>query len=451
MRKTRFYKSSTPSSYKNVVYFLFGAVGIFMLLQSCQGNSNQATASADADYENLCSTYEDANSKIKSIEEGCTPNDLQSLEQTIKKLHFNYNEEEIPEEKLNSYKKKAHAIDSLRETLNDQLDEIVPQLKLKYKSVSDTLVAAPGTEYAVFLMRGDTLFVDFEGEEPTKLNVLNADSEKNIASYSKKSEYHFKTAIRNSAVYLIEIKTPQTQYINLDIAKKNPEHDKLMATMDVITTIDSAGVGDFHAKETQTVKMKNLFMNPRKISLRSNLKSAFSGSNRSVVALQLPKGSLNVVYQLRISTSKSNQGSDGDFFDRAKESYREIKFLGLPIYESTKEGNSVIRELLGYLTDPPKEEDAYCDMYVFHSQSEAKRFQDHKPVTELKYDVDLSTIGTQSCTNCMDVKGSNTLYLGFENSHTTKDVYVWLEALATTKSKEYYRCYYTSVYKESEE
>jgi hypothetical protein len=93
---------------------------------------------------------------------------------------------------------------------------------------------------------------------------------------------------------------------------------------------------------------------------------------------------------------------------------------------------------------PLREEDAYCDMYVFRSQSEAKKFQDGTAGTSaLKYDVDCSTVGTQSCNGRIPTNGSTKLYLGFENVRMRYTNYLWVEAVAVVPTTEYYRTKYT--------
>ena len=122
--------------------------------------------------------------------------------------------------------------------------------------------------------------------------------------------------------------------------------------------------------------------------------------------------------------------------------YKQIKFMGLPLYEkSTSNG------LLNTLLDdnrPLRDEDAYCNMYVFRSQTEAKKFQDGKASAgDLKYDLDYSTIGTQSCNGRIPSHGASTIYLGFENVRVRYKNYLWVEAVAFIPTTEYYTTKYS--------
>jgi len=211
---------------------------------------------------------------------------------------------------------------------------------------------------------------------------------------------------------------------------------------EIVTDKTECTVKDLGAQKIQGIKLKSVFEEPRKVTLRSQGKALFSGGNtRSVVAMQVPAGSTDVAYSLRISTSQSDMGGDGQFCRRMDEKYKEIKLLGLPVYESHGSSSNIFRELLN-ACEPYREEEAYCNLFIFTSSAEAKKFADGKPTAELKYNVDLSKKGTQSCNDRIPTKGLRTIYFGFENTRVRYSVYLWLESLATMPSTEYYRATY---------
>ena len=67
----------------------------------------------------------------------------------------------------------------------------------------------------------------------------------------------------------------------------------------------------------------------------------------------------------------------------------------------------------------------------------ARRFQNKEDITKLKYNIDLSSIGTQSCNGRIPCKGMKTIYLGFENERAVATVYLWLEVIATVPVTQY--------------
>jgi hypothetical protein len=188
--------------------------------------------------------------------------------------------------------------------------------------------------------------------------------------------------------------------------------------------------------------MRKAFEQPRKFTLRGQLKAAFSGSAIALVAVQVPAGATDVLYSMRIDTSESGRSEDGQFHDNLTRSYKRIKFMGLPLYEKSS-SNGLLNTLLDD-NRPTRDEDAYCNMYVFRNQSQAKQFQDGtKPASQLSYDVDYSTLGTQSCNGRIPANGSKTIYLGFENERVRYTNYLWVEADVVVPNTVYYTTKYT--------
>ena len=145
---------------------------------------------------------------------------------------------------------------------------------------------------------------------------------------------------------------------------------------------------------------------------------------------------------MRIATSEQDRSSDGEFHNNLTHSYKKVKFLGLPIYEKEK-SNGILNTLLDD-NRPLRDEDAYCNMYVFRNQSQAKQFQDGmKAASVLNYDVDYSTLGTQSCNGRIPTKGAKTIYLAFENERMRYTNYLWVEVEAVVPKTEYYKTKYS--------
>jgi hypothetical protein len=160
------------------------------------------------------------------------------------------------------------------------------------------------------------------------------------------------------------------------------------------------------------------------------------------VPVQVPAGTTDILYTMRIATSEQDRSSDGEFHDNLTRSYSRIKFLGLPLYERSS-SNGLLNTLLDD-NRPLREEDAYCNMYLFRSQSQAKQFQDGtKAASLLSYDVDYSTVGTQSCSGRIPMKGTRTVYLAFENERMRYTNYLWVEVVAVVPTTEYYTTKYT--------
>lgn len=295
--------------------------------------------------------------------------------------------------------------------------------------------------YPIYLEQGDKMLYIIEMEKAADVRIYNADSHKLLKSYTGRTQITDSINIAFRAIYLIQVVPKGRQYANIKVDYRTTDINRLSGTKQVTETQEEAKKGDFLAYSVPGIKMVNLFDEPRKFTLRGQLKAAFSGSYRAIVALQVPAGATDVLYSLRISTNESNKSTDGDFYRDMETSYRRIKVLGLPIYESHR-GSGLIATLLGENV-PPREEDAYIDMYVFYSATQAKKFQDGTAPSTLSYNVDYSTMGTQSCNGRIPSKGYKTIYLGFLNERMRYNNYVWLEALSAVPHTEYIKPVFT--------
>jgi hypothetical protein len=330
---------------------------------------------------------------------------------------------------------QKYGADSMKMEEERFLGADIPQERLTLLEKEDCLIEEV-TAYPVYLKRGVKLYIDLEMKGNKTTKFYNADSKKLLKTYQNKSVIHDSIRIENTAFYLLEITPNGAQYLNLSLTQSVNTPEQLAEKHSVIVTTIDANAKDFRAKKYNTISLCNVFEEPRKLTLRSRLKSAFSGNHRSVVSVPVPAGANDIAYCLRIATSERDQSSDGTFFREMDSSYRQIKFLGLPVYESTSNKTSILRELLNR-HKPVREKDAYCSLYVFTNGDMARRFQNKEDITKLKYNLDLSSIGTQSCNGRIPCKGLKTIYLGFENERSLATIYLWLEVIATVPVTRY--------------
>ena len=296
-------------------------------------------------------------------------------------------------------------------------------------------------EYPIYLEKGDKLYYEIDLQSPIPVKLYNVDTKSTLRSYNK-TAVKDSLVIGHSGVYLLEIVPKAAQYASIDISYYTENKDRICNPRGVKSETVSCSKGDFRAYGVNGIKLIKLFEEPRKFTLRGQLKAAFSGSAIALVPVQIPAGATDVLYSMRIDTSEGSRYSDGKFHDNLNATYKKVKFLGMPLYEKTNSSG-----LLNTLLDdnrPLRDEDAYCNMYVFRSQTQAKQFQDGtKPASQLSYDVDYSILGTQSCNGRIPAKGSKTIYLGFENARMRYTNYLWVEAEAVVPTTVYYTTKYS--------
>lgn len=198
---------------------------------------------------------------------------------------------------------------------------------------------------------------------------------------------------------------------------------------------------DSLAHPVEVLTTKKVFDEPKKIGLRAQIKAYFSGKARSLVAIPVPKDCYALLYSLRVSNNEKSVPTDGKFADRLSASYKSVRLLGVKVYE--KESGSGIIDKMLFNTRPPREDDAFCNLYVFDNSKQAKKFQDGTEGSgKYAYDVDLSQMGTQSCNGRLKINGQNVIYMGFENERMRYDTYIWLEVVALKRTTKYMRPIY---------
>ena len=330
-------------------------------------------------------------------------------------------------------------VEALQQKIYQTVIKHLPNMHVNVASNADCLLKGK-TTYPVYIQRGEKLRVNISSKQAMTVKVYNYDAKSCIKTQSGITKFSYSADIEHTAIYLVEINpSSSSQYASLRIDYTPKSIERLTLTKVNEREVE-AQPGDFRVRTVKGIKMKNIFEEPRKFTLRGQLKAMFSGAYRGVVGVEIPAGTTDILYSMRISTNEADRSSDGKFEKEADASYRKIKMLGLPVYESTH-SVGIIKTIIGDYT-PLREEDAYINMFVFRSSSQAKKFQDDKPTAQLSYDINYSIMGMQSSTGRIPVKGLKNIYLGFENERARYNNYVWIELLAVQPNTEYYKTEY---------
>ena len=367
--------------------------------------------------------------------------DLNAIYEIGGELYYDFNPLGLKPDQLAACEALKVRVKELKLEIMEKSEAEIIDFKISPYLMEDALLEKPQS-YPVYLLKGEKLRWKINAQKPMTVKLCNADSRTVIKTYTGKTVIADSLEIQNTAIYFLEIIPGGTQYVDLDINYKVKEFARLRNAIPIKAEQVDCSKGDFGAVAVSGVKMQNIFEEPRKFTLRGQLKSAFSGSSIAMVPVIIPAGTTDVLYSMRMATSEYDRSSDGEFYDNMTITYKRVKFMGLPLYEkSTSNG------LLNTLLDdnrPLRDEDAYCNMYVFRSQAEAKKFQDGKALAgDLKYDLDYSAVGTQSCNGRIPTNGANKIYLGFENVRVRYTNYLWVEAVAIVPTMEYYTIKYS--------
>ena len=369
--------------------------------------------------------------------------DIVEMNKIGKELYYDYNPMDLTPEQVSLCESLKKRVNKLRNDITALTVNEIRNFKVTAWHHDELLLEQPQT-YPVYLQKGEKLRWNVTASKPISVQVCNADSRSVLKTYKGKSIVQDSLVVENSAIYLIDINPLETQYIQFEINYKVNDMSRLVNATPIKVEQVECGKGDFGAKAVKGISMTKCFDEPRKFTLRGQLKAAFSGSSKALVAVQVPTGATDILYSMRIATSEQDRSSDGEFHENLVTTYKKVKFLGLPLYEKEKNGNVNLFSKLLDDNRPLRDEDAYCNMYVFRNQTQAKQFQDGiKSASVLNYDVDYSTLGTQSCNGRIPVKGLKTIYLAFENERIRYTNYLWVEVEAVVPKTEYFTTKYS--------
>ena len=294
-------------------------------------------------------------------------------------------------------------------------------------------------EYAaIYLYAGETLDVTLRTRGKMRIRIFDVGPRRMPATLTVTDTAERTFRATHDGIYALEA-TPMSDGTRGGyMLRAGGSHDGRPA---VSISTEDCSASDFMAHTAENLHTENVFREPRRIVLRGNLKSFFSGSSRAVVPVPVPQGADAIVYSLRISSNENTVDSDGKLADNLGSGYKKVKLLGVPVYE-----RSSGFDLGGLLLDrrPPREEDAFVSLYVLKGTKGVRKFQDHTggPST-FPYDERHSQVGTQSCVGQIPVNGVRDIYLGFENERMRYDTFVWLEVVAVSRAKTHTRPVFT--------
>lgn len=385
---------------------------------------------------------------VVALMQSCrTSKDAKVYEQLLAKsrgLKYVYNSEGMNNLTIEHCEKLKIRIANLKDTVETFVEQNMPKSSLlSLVSQSNKLLEEDNT-IAFYLYAGEKIFIEMSSRQAVSLKFSNVDICKTLKSY-KTNNINDSLKIEYSGIYTIDMSSSEKCYVSLEVGVRPKTADAVYGRKTVYSEVVECKKEDWGAKRVESIELKKIFDEPRKFTLRGNLKAAFSGNSKALVAVTVPAGATDILYSMRIATSENNRSSDGEFHNNLVNSYKKVKLMGLPVYEKEKSGRSGLISSLLDDNRPLRDGDAYCNMYVFRNQSQAKQFQDEtKMASELSYDVDYSVIGSQSCNGRIPVNGLKTIYLAFENERMRYTNYLWVEAEAVVPKTIYYRTKYSA-------
>ena len=441
---------------KGLLQVLYGGLllCIFMTCAGC-GQSNKKDAKLDKISELEQMKYDNISQKLDLLcskaQSAHTDLDLQAIYTELSQIEYDYNPNgmgERAQQKCQELKERLAVLQASPSSLLPS-SQTAPTYTVASESTSFSgkglisrrhMKVDAVKRYPYYFKAQDQLRISLTLHGSALVSLFDINHQKRLKQWHVQGTLEEQVTMPSDGIYMIELRPDGGELIaDIALSYEGVDNDKRPRVSE--RTV-SCKQGDFLAEATESVRVSPVFKEPKKVGLRGNLKSIFSGKSRALISVPVPAGSDAILYSLRISTNEKTAPSDGKFADNLSLASKQIKLLGIKVYEKRTISSSVIDRLL-FNTRPAREEDAFCNMYVLTDATQAKKFQDETASSgHYKYDVEQSQMGTQSCNGELKPKGRKTIYLGFENERMRYDNYIWLEVASLAHTKEYSRPVY---------
>ena len=294
---------------------------------ACGNNTNQDSEPKMSEksrilYEKAEKKISDVEARIEQLQKGTDVQQIIKVLTDARNLEYYFDSTGMNHAAIEKCKALQAKAVEVQEAAVAKAESIILQSKVLVYEGEDILIEKM-TEYPVYLEKGDVLYYDVKLQNAVPVKLYNMDAGSTVKSYNK-------TAIKDSlvvsylGVYLLEIKPQASQYASVKIAYHTDTMDRLYNPKSIRTETVSCSKGDFRAYPIKGIKMQNLFEEPHKFTLRSQLKSAFSGSSNALVSVQVPAGATDVLYSMRIATSEQDRSSDGNFHRNLSLKYASV-------------------------------------------------------------------------------------------------------------------------------
>ena len=382
------------------------------------------------------SVYSDLETLIESSEDLRDQESISSVEEELEVLIDQYSDSSYSQFQRKT-RVVSEALDAARE--------------LSYVSVVDKkgAFAARSSRFVESFagLKNDSLKIHFAADKKIKrLVVVEDQSGRELIRRSKSSvDYVFDAKYDNP--YSIIVEFYEESYFDLSILRKPASVENKFATFEISTDTLLVGKNTRGSIEGKRLKYEKVFNEPKKFVVSKSM--SISGESKVYAPIELPKNTVEFIYTLRISGSADKLSKDGQLYNEVGSSYKKVKVLGLPLWESKGNSSSITREILNSIFKPTT--DHYTlNVFFFRSSKELKKFVNYSGSdypSAFAYDINNSAISTESRLGLVKRPRSGFSYIGLQTNSTFTDTYAWLDVVALSEVNYYYRLKKTLVRK----
>lgn len=291
-------------------------------------------------------------------------------------------------------------------------------------------------EFSYTIHKGDSARwnVDVDGVAD-RIKLIEERTGKTLKSNANSALFEFEHIANYTDVYTIIVECSKPRYIDVQIDRRPRDAKSYFQSTEYVIDSLPSHSGDQKAIKYEELIMTNVFPEPYKLVVSRQM--TLSGAPRITVPIELPKGTQEFIYQVRISGEERESSEDGQLYDKLNSKYKEYKLFGVKIFESTSTGSSLTRELLNAI-GAPKREKFSCNIYFFDAENDARNFVESSP-KGFKYDMKNSIKNSESRNGVIKYKNKGFVYLGLESTSTFNTTYAWVDVVAAKLETRYAR------------
>jgi hypothetical protein len=300
--------------------------------------------------------------------------------------------------------------------------------------------AEKGSKYVetFYGLSKDSVKIHFDADKKIKrLIVVEEQSGRQLKNLSKSTfDYVFDVHFDNPFSVIIEFY--EESYFNLSIKRKPLSLENKFAICEIITDSVIVDKKTKTSLEGSRMKYEKVFNEPKKFVVSKSF--SLSGESKVYAAIELPENTREFIYTLRISGETDKLSEDGTLFNQVDRSYKKVKVLGIPLWESEGNSTSITREILNSLFKP-QIDDYTLNVFFFDDDKEIKKFVNYSGsdyVHAFAYDINNSAISTESRVGLIKKPKSGYSYIGLQTTSSFSDTYAWLDAIALSETMYYY-------------
>ena len=241
------------------------------LLCGCAGGGNKSSVD---EYNEVLTHVQELEKVIDTDWNAFSAEQLKDIHAQTQDLYYDYNPMDLSPEQVSACEALKGRVKQLREQIVSKCNETANGFVITAFNFSDQLIEGEQT-YPVYLKKGEMLDVIANSQQPFTVKISNVSSRTILKSFVSKTSVAYSMEVKNTAIYVVEVIPTKALYLDLGMKYKITDMSRLESPTEIRLEQVECAKGEFGAKGVPGLSMTKCFEEPRKFTLRGQLKAAF--------------------------------------------------------------------------------------------------------------------------------------------------------------------------------